>query len=446
MLFFRGLVSTLVLGIVHVPAASRPADFDLSLLEFEKPCDVPRISIHGLSRQEFTKQFIIKSEPAIITDIPQIQRVMEKWSDEELIRRIGYEIVAVSVTKDRSSRTASFSINSPKPSKLKMMRFAEFLTTVRDPKRTKDLYLQSAVFQNLSKDLPHLSIMRSEFVGSQVSFCVYFVMRDLALVSLIQPLQCETYDPVSGEEIVGEEGVPTWCGRLWMSHSDPICNTTDGSCRGLVHSHLHTDKDINFHVIVAGRKRFNLVHPDFTSRLEVDPRFHRSSYVDLRVNPVPHRGCTVNAGEVMFIPTNWWHEVITAPGRNMGLNWWQRHAETIGDMGKRCRSWKTCDTCIAAGCAFCQDSSVCVPDDFSACSNPSYHVALDRHPFIRALCGNEAAAGELKYLQQLRKKLDNGFIPGLPDTTKEHKKKKKGTRKSKADKKAKMNAATKEDL
>ena len=245
----------------------------------------------------------------------------------------------------------------------------------------RHFYLQSAVFQDLAADLNHLPVMHPNLVGRE----------------------CETYRMDNGEQVLGEEGEPTWCGRMWMGFSDPTCNATDDSCRGLVHSHLHRDADHNFHVVVAGRKRFNMVHPDETARLKVDPKHLRSSWLDLRTkNAIPRQGCTVYPGEVIFIPANWWHDVLTAPGRNMGLNWWQTAGSETTDPDKLCsvENFPSCDSCIAAGCAYCRDTQSCVAERQGACRGGAHqHVALDRYPWVRSFCHDDNR--EERYMRQL---------------------------------------------
>ena len=48
----------------------------------------------------------------------------------------------------------------------------------------------------------------------------------------------------------------------------------------------------------------------------------------IQPHPVPpafydaQRRCVVAPGEMLYLPSSWWHNVVTLAGRNVAVNWW----------------------------------------------------------------------------------------------------------------------------
>ena len=101
----------------------------------------------------------------------------------------------------------------------------------------------------------------------------------------------------------------------------------------------HFDPDENLLCMVSGAKTVVLRHPADAAFLypsgdrnansvfsNVDPRLSRAETAArfpllAECRPV---AVTVRAGDVLYIPTGWWHEITGAPGPNVSVNYWYR--------------------------------------------------------------------------------------------------------------------------
>jgi lysine-specific demethylase 8 len=128
-------------------------------------------------------------------------------------------------------------------------------------------------------------------------------------------------------ELLDELDVPAYCrdarwrrSRIWMSAPGTV-------------SPLHWDIAHNLIVHLAGRKRFWLYPPDATRRLHPYgllsglPNFCRFDPEGNGDGPfhdahaVPRHEVTLNPGEVLFLPSRWWHHVRSLE-RALSVNFW----------------------------------------------------------------------------------------------------------------------------
>jgi len=131
-------------------------------------------------------------------------------------------------------------------------------------------------------------------------------------------------------DLIPELDVPPYCcdagwrrSRLWMSAAGTV-------------SPLHWDPAHNLVVQLEGRKRFWLYEPAATRRLYPHrllsklpnfSRFDPEQANDARfplARTVPRLEVTLEAGEVLYLPSRWWHHVRSLE-RSLSVNfWWAR--------------------------------------------------------------------------------------------------------------------------
>jgi len=100
-------------------------------------------------------------------------------------------------------------------------------------------------------------------------------------------------------------------------------------------SHIHFDPAENVMAMISGTKTFAIFSPSDSKYILAsdDPqKQNRFSDVDID-NPDPfkfpdflktnRKTCQVEAGDMLYLPTSWWHQVYNH-GRNVAINFWFR--------------------------------------------------------------------------------------------------------------------------
>jgi Cupin-like domain len=102
------------------------------------------------------------------------------------------------------------------------------------------------------------------------------------------------------------------------------------SGKGLI-TPLHYDPVETFHWVIRGSKRFSLFSPGlrryypFSWRSkapfisQVDPDSANASFFPRFRDAVP-MDCTMNAGDILYLPAFWWHQVYSSDALNVSLN------------------------------------------------------------------------------------------------------------------------------
>lgn len=332
-------------------------------------CEIERIHWSDIEPGEFYQTYVKEHRPVIISGEPSCAAASAAvssgdWSDDALSRLEGDRKVWFISSKHRHD---SFFPGPMHPKGARHKRYESldnFLQLYKDPDRTENWYLQSAVLPGLAQKLP----------------------RPSRLDESLQAIHCNE-DGVLGE--ADSAGIE-WCGRVWLGYSE----------LGVQESHLHRDQGENLHCVVEGSKLFALIPPNSTSELPTGPLDVKKPQMATRafiyssmhvhgegVNSVPGtQRCTVSAGEYLFLPALWWHSVVSLLGRNLGINFWYAAYADGEQYGwelaeSECPQVQgKCDDCVSAGCAWCRAEGTnkghCVPNRARECiGGPDNHVA-----------------------------------------------------------------------
>jgi hypothetical protein len=101
-------------------------------------------------------------------------------------------------------------------------------------------------------------------------------------------------------------------------------------------SGLHYDQADNFNVQISGSKRFTVFRPGRrgtypnstltgranTSRVKDCYSYDRSRFPKFEKVFTSHLEVTLDPGEMLYIPQNWWHQVNTSGEQNINVNFW----------------------------------------------------------------------------------------------------------------------------
>ena len=216
------------------------------------------------SVEEFFKDFVYQSQPVIVRAASLNWPAIEEWSDEKLASRFGEEFIDVEVGK-KDLRIAP-SLRMP---------FREFLERYRQ----EDIYAVTDLPARMVKDI-------------ELPKCLSEIEK---LASFIKTSAV-----------------------FWMN---------DGGAR----SSLHLDTYENLSCVIAGKKNVLLAPPEYHSGAKIIPEFGYSmldvDHVDFssfeKVGDIPFQKAELNAGDVIYIPEYWLHQ-ITSVGRSIAVNYWWR--------------------------------------------------------------------------------------------------------------------------
>lgn len=124
---------------------------------------------------------------------------------------------------------------------------------------------------------------------------------------------------------------PLDCKQVWPQ------SLTAWLSSGGTSSVLHQDDAENFLMLLDGQKSVMLVHQDLASEVYSDIAEHpgtspvHQDSVDMvnfpRFANVTWSHATLNPGDALYIPHSYWHQVNSAPGRNLALNMWWGHKQ-----------------------------------------------------------------------------------------------------------------------
>ena len=250
----------------------------------------PVIEVAALDAEAFYEDYVSSSQPVIVRD-ERLRGLRSLWTDDYLARIAGDQVHQEVRVADNSS---DFPLTKVAGERTAPHTVAHFLAEYASPKRATNLYATNLVIEKLQYDL-----QRPPFTALLDHGCA-----------------------------------SAWCAGLWLG-------------AGNQRSALHRDFAENLHLVVQGRKRFLIFAPNESIALYPRPepanRLGHATSMPAGARtcnddgggcPAPFArfgaarqralDCTVQEGEMLFLPSAWWHEVEShaVEGRSLSLNWW----------------------------------------------------------------------------------------------------------------------------
>jgi hypothetical protein len=230
--------------------------------------------IHRPDRATFVRDYLQADRPVIITGLMDDWPAMARWTDDYLVNRLGDRPIAFWASDDQVFGVAPFHELATEA-----VSFGDFLARCREGGGRR-LYLRKGAMKAVLTELMD-DIRMPEYVDARW------------LLST----------------------------NMWMG---PAGNDTP----------LHYDLAHNLLAQVRGRKRLVLYKPEDIAGMYPNPFFsnspHFSRLLDLSaVDPAafprfaeatPYE-CVVEEGEVLFMPTCWWHQVLSLD-MAISVNYW----------------------------------------------------------------------------------------------------------------------------
>jgi hypothetical protein len=233
--------------------------------------------IHRPAPIQFYEEFERPGIPVVLTGLMDDWSAMTAWSREYLKRRAGHRNVSI-----RSEAVGEFTITPEAGPRWKReeVTFAEFLTRLDAPEHGRVNYLQATC---LEETLPEL-------------------LGDIRI------------------PVYADRARLTGC-RLWIGPGQRVG--------------LHYDLGQNLLAMIRGRKRLLLFDPAQLPYLYHSPiEGPNSSFPYSRLDPrnpdlarfpaFAHAQpieVTIEPGEMLFMPSFWWHDVLSE-GENIAVNFW----------------------------------------------------------------------------------------------------------------------------
>lgn len=127
---------------------------------------------------------------------------------------------------------------------------------------------------------------------------------------------------------------PLQCRELYENH---LVSSTLWFSNGGTKSVIHTDDMENIQCVLDGFKKYVLVDPvKYGDYITIDDPVKAYSYIDVDdvdfekypelTNYIEYHHVTLNAGDCLYIPYRWIHQVNSYGSRNVAVNiWWDHH-------------------------------------------------------------------------------------------------------------------------
>lgn len=231
---------------------------------------VERVS--ELSRERFRTDFLFQSRPVVVTGGVRDWPAMQRWTVEWLKERLAGHRVEIA---SAASGVFSYDLEAPR-AKYQVMEFSKAASLVAEGKQDVQYYIMQISIEDW---LPELS-------------------EDLQSLPVLS----------------GEAAAP----HFWLGGA------------GLL-TPLHWDNLHNFFAQVSGRKRFTLFPPGEFDKLYPYPAaalFSHMSHADPedldrwpQVRDAERLDCVLEAGDLLFLPSFWWHQVRSLE-LSISVNFW----------------------------------------------------------------------------------------------------------------------------
>jgi lysine-specific demethylase 8 len=254
--------------------ADFPANVTLRSIRTPVPAILPIERIAPPSRDDFEARYVRRSRPVILRGAIDDWPAMNSWSLPQLKERFGDRVVPAVRRKDGSLYDAKAGLHYEK------VRFADYVDLLADA-RPIDLYM---VFR-VHEALPEL------------------------FDDIIAPPYCQ--------------GAPWYRARFWFAGPD-------------TKSPLHRDLPDNLYAQISGRKQFLLLDKRLTRMVHQHPFYSgvpNYSPVDAeapdlarypRFRDAPLMLAELEPGDLLYIPSLWWHQAHSR-STSVSVNlWWVR--------------------------------------------------------------------------------------------------------------------------
>ncbi|XP_065177492.1 uncharacterized protein LOC135808252 isoform X2 [Sycon ciliatum] len=247
--------------------------------------------VDNMTTLEFYKEYIAANRPVRIKGGINHWPAMRLWTDAYLRKKIGNEAATVTLSQDKNDVFYFYSEKKV----MKDMNVQQFIDKYQQPGDDNRMYLAQH---------PLKRVGRSAALNMRLA-------ADLDRPRVTQLLEIDAVN-------------------LWMGAGGQV-------------TPAHFDNYENFMCMVDGHKKFRLYEPAMSNfiypvmhnlRTGITSRISNFSKIDFAAFPKAAHLKPVfvelNAGDLFFLPSYWWHEV-TSVGRNVAVNWWFRSHSQILD-------------------------------------------------------------------------------------------------------------------
>ncbi|XP_001626527.2 bifunctional peptidase and (3S)-lysyl hydroxylase Jmjd7 [Nematostella vectensis] len=316
-------------NVYQVPKSDTEGNSTNGPLEIGAMCE--RIAMP--SQEEFLNKYLFRSKPVIITDAIKHWPAIQKWTNEFLIAKYS-----------NTDTRVAFAPSGEYEGCEKAENYEEFKTFKLPDEVKKQL------------PFPDLVVVRPAFMNIKFAkFMDLLEGRNSNLTKMsnisayLEYTSIPSYFPELEQDI---QEMPCAAGLLNRKHLNIWLS--DGNTLGK----LHFDPFENFLCQISGKKQVILYEPHDNTRLyeahiqesmleynHAHKEFRRKKLLDstsMVMSPVDilkpdyerfpkfqgvrAMNCTINEGEVLFMPSFWWHEVQSYPShinpRNLAVNFW----------------------------------------------------------------------------------------------------------------------------
>lgn len=239
--------------------------------------DISKVNIAQLNKVDFNQSYFLKGKPVIITGLFNHIPSLSSWSPDSLVGKLGNKLVKVNTSLD-----GVFTLDPKKGGFAAppiTIGFKDYIDKINRGGMVEKLYMQQASILN---DLPELK--------NSLELPKYLNLKTV-------------------EEI-----------NLWVG---PGGNT----------SPLHYDQAHNFFIQLYGVKSFLLASPKEFYKLYPNSVFSKAQHMsrvninnfDIKQYPKILKAkfikVDINAGEMLFLPSYWWHQVYSID-TTVSINVW----------------------------------------------------------------------------------------------------------------------------
>jgi hypothetical protein len=219
--------------------------------------------VSGLTKESFFQDYWVQNRPVIITDLLDNCTDYKKWTVEYLLENYADEVVEI---QEGRTSDPEYEINSPKHKSTISM--SKFIKRILNSDESNDFYMTANNFS-----------VKNSGLGD--------------VLDCLQKLPDYCVPPTRQSQT----------GHIWVGPKGTI-------------TPLHHDESGILHPHLSGSKRWIMISPQYATYLynnvavfsDVDIfNINYDKYPKMRdVNVID---ITLNAGESLFIPVNWWHAV-----------------------------------------------------------------------------------------------------------------------------------------